>query len=434
MDSDSDHFSEVSDNDEEVFNTHLQRFREHILINDPGTTSFHAGSDDDTHYISNEVWEQLGRDISNNTYFESLNLNSGALNDDRISFFFRGLTRSNTIGHMELYKNGLSAVGVLSMVPFLQNANNLKYMDLDDNNIQSEGFNVLFRALRSSPIETLRCSRCSLDSIEIDKEHIPDNLQNLHLDGNNINTDGCRGLATLLQRGESSLTQLHLDHNYIDDDGVEILVNALRNNTSLKDLYLSNNNAISIEGMKACFRLVNDISCINATLQSNHTLRDIYIETDHDQGDVVQTHIGTATLINERNQYNPEAAGKEKVIQTQLHSGKRAELAYLQGVNRSLYSEINPLHLPEVLALVGQHHGQELLYVALKSSIAGVISTVNRKECIQQRRAYYAAKLEELDAELEAINESERDVVGIGNDESRSSKRRRKWWWGLWDR
>jgi len=426
MDSDSDYGIEV------LCNTHLQRIRKNILINDPETTALHAGSDDD---ISNEVWEQLGRDISNNTYLTRLNLNSGALNDDRISFFFLGLTRSSTIKFMQLYENGLSAVGVRSMVPFLQNANNLNYLDLDDNNIQSEGFNVLFRALRNSPIETLRCNRCSLESIEIDKEHIPDNLQNLHLDGNNINTDGCRGLATLLQRGEASLTTLHLDHNNIDDDGVDILVDALRNNTSLKDLYLSNNNAISIEGMKACLRLLNDISCINATLQSNHTLIDIYIDvTDHDQGEVVQTHINIATLINERNQYNPEAAGKEKVIASQLDSETRAELAYLQGVNRSLYSEIDPLHLPEVLALVGQHHGQELLYVALKSSIAGVISTVNRKECIQQRRAYHAAKLEELDAELAAINELEGDVVGIENDESRSSKRRRKWWWGLWDR
>ena len=93
-----------------------------------------------------------------------------------------------------------------------------------------------------------------------------------------------------------------------------------------------------------------------------------------------------------------------------------------------LYDEINPLHLPEVLSLIGQHQGQGELYVALKSSIAGVISTVNRKECFRQRRAYLVAELAELDAELEAINESERDVVGVESGESRSSKRRRKWW------
>eukprot|EP00985_Skeletonema_marinoi_P018041 scaffold10020_cov161-Skeletonema_marinoi.AAC.27 len=431
MDSDSDHFSEETDNNEEVlFNARLQRIRE----NNPETTSLNAeGEDTFIHNLSNEVWEQLGNDIANNIYFKSLVLYSGALNDQKMKLLFRGLTRSNTIRDTQLFENGFSVAGVRSMVPFLRNSNNLNYLDLDDNNIQSEGFNILFSALRNKPIETLRCSRCSLESIEIDIDCFPKQLTTLHLDGNNINTDGCRELAKLLERGESSLTALHLDNNNINDDGVEILVDALQNNTSLEVLYLRENDGISVEGMKACLRLVNDISSINATLQSNHTLRKLHVK-DYDRKEVAQTHINIATLINERNQYNPEAAGKEKVIASQLDSETRAELAYLQGVNRSLYSEINPLHLPEVLALVGQHHGQELLYVALTSSIAGVISTVNRKECIQQRRAYHAAKLEELDAELAAINESERDVVGVESGESRSSKRRRKWWWGLWDR
>jgi hypothetical protein len=38
---------------------------------------------------------------------------------------------------------------------------------------------------------------------------------------------------------------------------------------------------------------------------------------------------------------------------------------------------------------------------------------VNRKECIQQQLAYHAAKLEELGADLAAINEEEKDAVDI---------------------
>ena len=50
----------------------------------------------------------------------------------------------------------------------------------------------------------------------------------------------------------------------------------------------------------------------------------------------------------------PEAAGREKVIQTQLHSERRAKLVEIQRVqSQSLYGEINPLHLPEILSLVG---------------------------------------------------------------------------------
>jgi len=116
-------------------------------------------------------------------------------------------------------------------------------------------------------------------------------------------------------------------------------------------------------------------------IKYHHTLAYIYCELLFD----IQRHIIMATQINTKNENNAEAAGREKVTQTQLNSERRAELADLQGVNQSLYSEIDPLHLPEALSLVGQHRGQGELYVALKSSIAGVISTVKRKECLQQQ-------------------------------------------------
>ena len=76
-----------------------------------------------------------------------------------------------------------------------------------------------------------------------------------------------------------------------------------------------------------------------------------------------------------------------KIIDTQLRSDRRAELVELQGVSQSLHSEINPLHLPEVLALAGLYHGQGELYKALKTSIAGLITIVNRKQCLLQQRA-----------------------------------------------
>jgi hypothetical protein len=315
-------------------------------------------------------------------------------------------------------------------------------LDLDDNNIQSVGFNVLLQALRDSPIEHLQCNNNDIESIEINHDHIPRYLKFLLLCGNRINADGCRGLATLLQGGNSTLKKLDLDDNQIDDEGVEILVNALQSNTHLEELSLSINDGISFEGAKLCLRLVNDISSIKATLQSNHTLRVLEFEDtsnhtlrvlefeDTDYGDYddvntqIQLHINKAVRINRDK--GSEAAGREKVVLTQLHSGTRAKLANFLGVDRSLYSEINPLHLPEVLSMVGRYHGHGELYTALKSSIAGVISTVNRKEFIQQQMSYYATRLEELGAELAAINEAEANAVEIGSvSPSNSGKRRR---------
>ena len=112
----------------------------------------------------------------------------------------------------------------------MQNANNLLELHLDYNNIQSEGFNVLFRALRDSPIEMLRCGNCDIKSIEIDKNDVPNNLRFLSLSRNSINADGCREISKLLQGGDSTLTTLSLVDNKIDDEGVTILADALQSN------------------------------------------------------------------------------------------------------------------------------------------------------------------------------------------------------------
>ena len=254
-------------------------------------------------------------------------------------------------------------------------------------------------------------------------------MKSLELSENSINADGCRELAKLLQGEDDTLRELDLKDNAIDDEGVEILTNALQNNTSLKTLDLKGN-GISSRGKMMLLKLVNDISSIEATLQSNHTLRNIYI-VPFLQDDQIQGHIKMATMVNSRNIRNPEAAGKAKVLQFQLHSDRRAVLSELQGVTKSIYSEINPLHLPEVLALASQHHGQGELYTALKSTIAGVISTVNREQCLKQQRGYHnaiiaehSAKVEAIDAELAAIEAAEGSVLHIGS-ESRSNKRHR---------
>mmetsp|Transcript_17193 Transcript_17193/g.24324 ORF Transcript_17193/g.24324 Transcript_17193/m.24324 type:complete len:324 (-) Transcript_17193:427-1398(-) len=282
------------------------------------------------------------------------------------------------------------------MVPFLQNASNLTDLCLSDNNIQSEGFNTLLRALRVSPIAELDCSNCGVDSIEIDNEHIPRNLGKLNLTENAVNANGCRELAKLLQGEDTTLEHLLLGKNNIDDDGVAILVDALKNNTLLKTLNLQGNDDISNQGKVMLLELVNDISSIKATLQSNHTLEELEYDSDEDE---IQTHIEMATEINRLERTTGAgAAGMEKVIQFQLQNIVRAELAALQGINHSVYGEIDSIHLPEVLSLIGHHHGHGELYVALKSSIVGLFSRVSMKECIQNEAAYHAAKIDEYKA------------------------------------
>eukprot|EP00985_Skeletonema_marinoi_P021047 scaffold12694_cov141-Skeletonema_marinoi.AAC.5 len=416
---------------------------EGIKENNPETTELEGGGD--YYYVqdmADDGWEELGQDIASTTHLKEILLNEGTLNDRKISCLFRRLTRSSSIREISFCDNGLSAVGIRSMVPFLQNANNLTYLNLNNNNFQSEGFNLLFRALCDSPIEKLSCVSCGIDSVQIDSICMPRNLRSLFLSSISINADGCRGLAKLLQGGDAALTCLSLRNNQIDDEGVQVLAEALRRNTSLVTLMIARgNDGISKNGMTILLKLVNDVSSINATLQSNHTLRNLLVkEINHNEFDPhaeIQTHVNIVTMINERYVSDPDAAGRQKVIQTQLNSKTRAVLCRLQGIDRSLYSEIDPLHLPEVLSLIAQRHGQGELYAAVLSSIMTLFSTMNREKCIQQEREYHAAKaaehiakVEELDKELATIKEAIKEEAGAAvrsqdNVCSQSNKRRR---------
>eukprot|EP00984_Skeletonema_dohrnii_P015593 scaffold6773_cov115-Skeletonema_dohrnii-CCMP3373.AAC.3 len=405
---------EYKDDDDEEWLADLEGIKD----NDPETTELVGRGDEN--YIQNmadDGWEELGQDIASNTYLESLDLSTGAINDDRMSSFFRGLTRSSSIREVTFSDNELSAAGVRSMVPFLQNANNLREMDLEGSNIQSEGFNEMFRALFDSPIEELSCISCGIESIEIDTNCMPRNLRRLYLSSNSINADGCRELVKSLLGKDATLTYLRLNNNEIADDGVEILADALQNNTSLNTLNLLGNDGISKHGMTILLKLVNNVSSINATMQSNHTLRILLVkeinhnELDPDTDEEIKRYIDTATMINERYVSDPEAAGREKVIQTQLNSKTRAVLCRLQGIDRSLYSEIDPLHLPEVLSLIAQRHGQGELYAAVLSSIMTLFSTMNREKCIQLKMEYHAAKIAEHKAKLEELDKELATII-----------------------
>ena len=85
------------------FNTLLQD----IKANDPSITELERNVDD-MREITNEGWTKIGRAISNNTHLTCVNLYGGALNDEKMSFLFRGLTGSSSIDYFGAGGNYLS--------------------------------------------------------------------------------------------------------------------------------------------------------------------------------------------------------------------------------------------------------------------------------------------------------------------------------------
>jgi len=153
-----------------------------VWANDPRVTELNVwlGTWEPIANMTAEDWEQLGSAISNNTHLKSIFFSGGVFGNirngvdyEKLSSFFRGLTGSNTINTVSMMTNGFGVQGVQYMAPFIENASSLAYLDISSNNIGSEGFNLLWRALCDSQIKVLNCRNCGIDSIEIDINHVP---------------------------------------------------------------------------------------------------------------------------------------------------------------------------------------------------------------------------------------------------------------------
>ena len=391
--------SEESDDDssaEDNFLDDLQLLRG----NDSSLTYFEvSGLSPYVQDMTGEDWEQLGRDISNNRHLKKLEIVT-ALDEQTMTSLFRGLTRSSSIEEVILTNNRSGVNGLENMVPFLQNANNLLELDFyHDDNISSEGFSLIWGALRDSPIKALTFVSCQLSSIEIDVAYVPNCLKVLNLSRNEINADGCREVAKLLRREDTILEHLYLFENKIDDEGMSYLVNALRTNTSLRAIQLHGNEGITTEGMRLLLKLLNDISSIEATLQSNHTLFVMTFNNNFDGTDIGRQIRGVLQIIEDNlDNLDVSDVSKIKVIYTQLDSKQRAEMCRLQGVQNSgkPFTELGPLLLPEVLEIVGNHHGLSEFYESFRTSVADLWTIIDRKEVLRQQKAELAIELDAL--------------------------------------
>mmetsp|Transcript_3730 Transcript_3730/g.4877 ORF Transcript_3730/g.4877 Transcript_3730/m.4877 type:complete len:98 (+) Transcript_3730:94-387(+) len=82
-------------------------------------------------------------------------------------------------------------------------------------------------------------------------------------------------------------------------------------------------------------KLVNDISSIQATLQSNHTITGIEYDNFFD----IQRNINDALFYN-KDLEGDAVIGKAKVINTQLHSDIREVMCFSQGLDSNITASL----------------------------------------------------------------------------------------------
>jgi len=360
----------------------------------------------DADRFSDSALELIGRYMLNNNRLKDIGLGDLRMDDSRMKLLFQELTGSKSVESLSFYIRGVDrevvfgAEAISDMVPFLKNAPKLSYISLSGNEILTEGFELLVNALDGGSITQLLLDECKIDDISALEECTLPRLFMLHLSGNcitsipSLKNHKSLGWLTLSNNkiekpilGDiGSLDHICLDGNGINDKDVEVLADSLHHNTSLHVLSLENN-PFTERGLCALLRLLNNVSSIGSTLQSNHTLKSITVP--HSIGDFtiprpepnsaddtparkeLRKHIKDATRINS----NSSNHGRDKVIQTQLNSTKRYELACFQGTSESLFSDDDTFLLPEILALVGEEYGHNDLYQLLIEVVPYLMSS-----------------------------------------------------------
>lgn len=317
--------------------------------------------------------------------------------------------------------------------------------------ISSEGFEVLVNALDGGSIKRLDLDCCNitdisalgnvtlpqLRSLNLTKNSIYNmgsvlalenytQLTQLFLKHNKIGIEGCRTISKLLQNEETKLEWLDLENNDIDDEGFEILATSLKHNTALNTLRLLDNN-ISGKGLLVLLKILVDVTSIENTYNSNHTLENLLLP-------ILGTNRKIRRHINEALTMNRCQSRKGKVIQCQLDSINRAKLAKVQGVtctDSSVYAQIDPVVLPEVLALVGNectHGDHDDMYCALVATAADLMSLVNKpvvlREQMHDKELEIAHRNRECKQKVDAIiAENERQTSALTAEISELNKK-----------
>ena len=198
------------------------------------------------------------------------------------SAFYDGLKQNKSIDSLDIWFRSddpgvIVGVGQKILEAYQENSSHLTEISINCADLQNGAGDRLVAATlrRCTNIKQIDLYRCSITDeqllpiVDAIREH--SSLERLSLTGNMIGSAGCGVLATLLEDQNYNLQMLRLNSNRINIEGATILANGLANNTRLRELWLYNN-PIDRNMMDSFAKLLCNMSSINDTYSSNHTL------------------------------------------------------------------------------------------------------------------------------------------------------------------
>lgn len=376
-------------------------------------------------YFSELAWGLLGRYVAGNDYLESISIRTPLLTDATVASLFEGLAGgSRSVRKLALTNTAFGIASSKRLARFLKNSR-LTMLEIRENEhalerreenerlctgLCTECLRLILDALQGGPIESLRIQGCAkIDSIAAFEKCTLPNLRALNLDQNNIRSlpsferypnlerlslegnwmrRGYPTIARLLESESPPVKNLDLTFTGMGDPEAEMVAESLKGNTSLNYLRLEGNK-IKDGGRRAFSKLLSNVSSIERTCASNHTIQWLELPRSFDLGVVTMfNHIDLAISINMAHAGKPHLASRAKIIHTQLNSNARMELSRLQRVDycyNNLFPQIDPVLLPNVLSMVGNEHRQDELYRMLRGTVPELAALVDRKATLKER-------------------------------------------------
>ena len=213
----------------------------------------------------------LGYFIGKSKYLEKLRIFSWGEGQNTEAFIIDGINHNQSINSLRIGTD-FRGVSFRNLRPFFRKNNNRLYQlefNFEVGLECAESIAFVLDENRCQSLESLRFEDCNLGEdgfavIATALRTYPE-LEELHLQHNNIGLMGCTALAdTLRGWGASNLKHLDLDGNGIDDQGLQTLAAGITN-TKLEELYLSDN-LITAVGLRSMSDYFQSESCCLKTL------------------------------------------------------------------------------------------------------------------------------------------------------------------------
>ncbi|KAG9266015.1 ribonuclease inhibitor-like [Astyanax mexicanus] len=196
---------------------------------------------------------------SNNV--RKIDLSDNDLQDSGLQYLAAGLKRSKCKLETLKLNSCLMMESCSTLAEVLDIKDSLlRELDLSNNELQDNGMVQLSAGLKKSTIEVIRLNNCSITDVGCDAVasalHSNFSLKELDLDKNKIGQSGVQKLSDLLKNSNCALEKLKLSYNNIKQEGYTSLAAALQSNSSskLKELDLCGNDP-GDKGVQELFNL-----------------------------------------------------------------------------------------------------------------------------------------------------------------------------------